>query len=142
MKSAAGGSFYSGDFVLFDTTIGGVWPFGNHLTFSIGTGISTIRYIPVSTAENYPSTPTMWHVNSPSTFSPGGDQAAAVRMLSESGPNSFGSILTTGTWYQLNTTRSWTVDTNETATGIFEMALWADTTTVLARATITLTNTS
>ena len=138
----SGGSFYSSPFVLYDGhyTYTGSGSSVAAIRFSL-TNEGTLRTIPDGETDlvDIPDIPLQYFEDLPTA--PVG-QDFAVREKEDLGGDTYNFIgAATGVWARLNTHRQWSLakpaaGVTVTHTSIYELAHWADTSVVLARARI------
>ena len=145
LVGAGGGSFFDAPFVLYDAlySYDGTNSVRQSLVWTAsGVTLETIvspdlSQTPINTV------PLQFHTSRPGT-PPGGSSTLAVRLLTDGGPEPFSFAAgAEGVWLQMNTTRQWQIARPASGvtvinTSIYEMAFWADTTAIKARAEIAI----
>lgn len=146
--SGIGGSFFSSPFVLYDAlySYDGSNAVRQSIVWTVGSGQLETIVSPDLAQTPITSIPLQYHENlpiPPGTI-PGGTITLSVRNIDDQGPEPFSfAAAPVGTWVTLVTTRQWQIarpSPGQTVfnVSVYEMSLTADTSTVLARATITI----
>lgn len=147
-KPAGGGSFFSGDFVLYDQVLESISPGVSKIfvRFVLGPNPTdgVVRWrgpiggldIPIATV------PLQWWKDLPTPPNP--PVGSAVRRINDQGPDiiNAGDLIAIDTWFGDGLRDAWLElppfgETREN-TSTYEMAKWADTSVIFARADITL----
>lgn len=140
-----GPSFFNSPFVLYDGlySYDGSVAVRQSIVWTVGNSTLETIVAPAPAQTPINTMPLQYHTSRPGS-PPGGSTTLSVRLAADNGPEPFsfasGAV---GVWLNISTTRQWQIARPAAGTTVFntstyEMAFTADTTAIMARATITI----